>query len=249
MKRFFALFLVLVFVLTAAFALTSCKKDKQDDGNDVPDDGDLVGMMNTTAASTTDASTTVATDDKTAEDYTWTDDANGTAVYVRVLALNVRKDANYSAAKAGEVKFGESYTRVKYNDEWTVISYKGNNCYVATRFLTTDSGAVTFDKVEDKTMYIDVNNTLFLRNSPYFETNTDGSRYEDNIILTLKRGAEVKQTGISKNGEYAKITFTYTDNADKQVTVEGYCHASFLSENVPSSDPAATTAAPITPAG
>ena len=229
MKKFLALFLVLVMALSVV--LVSCG-----DNGDEPDTSDDFLGMKTPAPTTTGTPTSAPEPtDQTSDKYSWTEDTAGTLVYVRIDELNVRSDTITSDdTYVGVAKFGESYTRVKYNSQWTMISYKGTNRYVATAYITTDNGSVLFDKVEDKTVYINVETTLNLRTST-FVTNPDGTKYEANIYAPVKRGVQVVQTGISKNGNWARVTY------DGQTL---YCNTSYLSDTVPSDE---TTAPVIKP--
>ena len=240
MKKFLALFLVLVIALTCV--LVSCKKNEGDGSTTTTTEDE--GWMTPPPATTTEAPTEVpavtTAPDKPSTDYTWTTDSASCTVYVRVDALNVRSDTLMNDnVIVGTVKFGESFTRVKYNDQWTVISYNGQERYVSTAYVTTDSGSVVFDDITEKTVYINVEATLNLRTSTYV-TNPDGTKYDGNIYAPVKRGVEVTQTGVSKNGNWARVKY------DDKVL---YCNTSYLSETVPSDDPSATPSPTPTPVG
>ena len=121
------------------------------------------GVYITTPSPQPTASPTTSPDKPSDDYYTWIEDSARTFVYVRVDMLNVRSDASVASnTLVGVIRFGESYTRVKYNSQWTVISYNGQNCYVSTAYLTTDSGSVLFDDIIPKTMYVNVEATLNL---------------------------------------------------------------------------------------
>jgi uncharacterized protein YgiM (DUF1202 family) len=230
MKKFLALFLVLVMALTCV--LVSCKKNAGtgDDTTTTAEEGWMTPPPSTTTApaATTPAVTTAP--DKPSTDYTWTADTAGTTVYVRIDVLNVRSDTIIKdTTVVGQIKFGESFTRVKYNDQWTVISYKGAERYVSTAYITTDSGSVVFEVVEEKSMYINVEATLNLRSSTY-HTNPDGTTFTDNILVPLKRAVVVTKLQESKNGSWAKVKYVYTNDEGETETYIGYCNTSYLSE-------------------
>lgn len=228
MKKFLALFLVLVMALTCVLA--SCNKGG-DDPENTTDDGEWI-PQNTPAPTTTAATTIPAATDKPATDYTWTEDTAGTTVYVRADSVNVRSDTLVNEnTKVGTVKFGESFKRVKYNDQWTVIVYNGQNRYISTAYITSDNGSVVFEEVAEKTMYVNVEATLNLRTSTYV-TNPDGTKYDANIYAPVKRGVAVVQIGVSKNGNWAKIKY------DGKVL---YCNTAYLSETEPSDDTSSST--------
>lgn len=235
MKKFLALFFALVMALSCV--LVSCG-GTGDDPENTTDDGEWIPQN--TPAPTTTASTTLpaatTAPNKPSTDYTWTEDTAGATVYVRIDAVNVRSDTIVNdTTYVGTAKFGESYKRVKYNDQWTVIVYNGQNRYISTAYITTDNGSVLFDAVTEKTMYINVEATLNLRTST-FVTNPDGTKYQDNIDTPVKRGVAVTQIGVSKNGNWAKIKY------DGKTL---YCNTAYLSETVPSDETGNT---PVTPA-
>ena len=241
MKKFLALFLVLVMALTCV--LVSCNK-KPGEGDSTSasseDDGWMTPPPATTTEAPTEAPTVTTAPDKPSTDYTWTTDSASTKVYVRIDALNVRSDTLMTEQViVGTVKFGESYTRVKYNDQWTVISYNGQERYVSTAYITTDSGSVVFDDITEKTVYINVEATLNLRTST-FVTMPDGTKYDGNIYAPVKRGVAVTQTGVSKNGNWARVKY------DGKIL---YCNTSYLSDTVPSDDPSVTPTPTPTPVG
>ena len=231
MKKFLVLFIALVMALSCV--LVSC--DKGGETPDNTDDGAWI-PQNTPAVTTPAATTAPEAGNKPSSDYTWTDDAAGTTVYVRIDAVNVRSDTLVNDnTKVATAKFGDSFKRIKYNDQWTVISYNGQERYISTPYVTTDNGSVVFDEVAEKTMYINVEATLNLRTST-FVTNPDGTKYEDNIATPVKRGVAVVQIGVSKNGNWAKIK--YDGNTL-------YCNTAYLSETEPGDE---TVNTPVVPA-
>ena len=234
MKKFLVLFLV--FVMALSCVLVSCDKGNGDAKN-TTDDGAWI-PQNTSAVTTTGAATTITTvGNKPASDYTWTDDTANTMVYVRVDQVNVRSDTLVNdSTYVGTAKFGESYQRVKYNEQWTVISFNGQERYISTAYITTDNGSVVFDDLaEEKTMYVNVESTLNLRTST-FVTNPDGTKYDGNIAAPVTRGVSVVQIGVSKNGNWAKVKY------DGQTL---YCNTAYLSETEPGDQTGGST--PVTP--
>ena len=237
MKKFFALFLVLVTVLSCI--LVSCDKDGEGDGSSTTSaDLGIVVPSGTTAATTT-GDRSVVDPGRDSSEYDWTADTASATVYIKVDALNVRNNTIVNdSTYVGTAYFGQSFTRVKYNEQWTVISFNGNECFVSSAYITTDGGSVLFDEIDEKTMYINVESTLNLRTSTYV-TNPDGSKYTDNIYAPVKRGAEVVQIGVSKNGNWAKVKYDGK---------ELYCNTVYLSAEKPSDDTTSSTT-PVTPIG
>ena len=233
MKKFLVLFLALVMALSCV--LVSCNKGG-DDPADTSDGGEWIPQNTPPAVTTAPVTTAPESGNKPSSDYTWTEDTASTTVYIRVDKLNVRSDTIVSESTyVGTAKFGESYKRVKYNDQWTVISFNGQDRYVSTAYVTTDNGSVIFDEITEKTMYINVEATLNLRTST-FVTNPDGTKYDANIDTPVKRGVSVTQIGVSKNGNWAKIKY------DGKTL---YCNTAYLSETVPGDETGNT---PVTPA-
>ena len=218
MKKFLALFLVLVLAFTCI--LVSCKKDDSGDPEPTTDEP-FIGVPS--ATTTVGSTTTAAQTGGTASDYTWTD--VNEKVYVNVDALNVRSDTNYSdSTYKSTAYFGESYTRLKKNDVWSLIDYKGNQYYVATKHLTVEAEAGSIIFTDDATpskVYVNVENTLNLRSSTY-----TADRYKDNIATSVKRGVELTRIGISQNGNWVKVRF---EGIDKDL----YCNTANVSVTPP----------------
>ena len=226
MKRFLALFLVLV--LAFSVVLVSCKDNNSEDPEETTEDEeDFVGIGGTTSGSETSATT--APIGNTHTDFTWTDDTNGTMVYVQINGLNVRSDTNSSSGEDNQTwrataNFGESYKRIRYNDSWTQIDYKGNQYYVSSKYVTTDDGKITFTPdTEESTVYV-VASSLNLRYTTYVGEDVD------NLCTNVSKGVELTRIATSKNGTWIKVRCTYTPvGSDTQKTEEVYCKAEFVS--------------------
>lgn len=214
MKKFLALFLVLAMAFSCI--LISCGKTDKDEDPDSSDDDDFLAI-NTNA--TTAGSTTTGNPSGPASSYTWTDVDE--TVYVTVAKLTVRSDTivNDSTYKA-TANFGESYKRIKYNAQWSLIDYKGSQYYVSSKYVTTDDGSITFSDTAETTIYANVEKTLNLR----FWTDASD---DTNIGAIVKRGAELKQTGVSKNGNWVRVKFE-----DQTL----YCSSAFVSTTKPSDE-------------
>ena len=237
MKKFLALFLVLIMALSCALVACSKDKDKTDSGES--DDEDEIGII---GGYTTTASTTTGNGAQNAPNLTWNEAAGD--VYVVTGAVNVRSAANYEDnSVVATAKFGEKLTRIKYNDLWTVVSYGDVECYVATKYLTADKGEVTFTDVTPKTVYVNVEKTMNLRTYPYYIQNDDS-----NIYTSVKSGQELTQTGVSENGKWIRVTYTYTpEGKTEAVTAICYCRPANVSDTKPGEGgaSAATTAGKV----
>lgn len=59
-------------------------------------------------------------------------------VYVNATDLNVRKAPRPGAEVVTRLNTGAELRRTGYNGEWSRVVYQGQECYVASRFLTTE---------------------------------------------------------------------------------------------------------------
>lgn len=229
MKKFLALFLVLVMAFSCV--LVSCNKDKgNDNGDDTGDDDGIIGGIGTqpTGSTSSGQGGTTAPDKTTHTDFSWTDDTAGTMVYVMVDGVSVRSDTNASKDESNNTwrataNFGESYKRLKYNDQWTLIDYKGNEYYISSKYITVDDGYITFEKdAEETTVYV-VAASLALRTNTYVE-------YDDNIRTYALKDAELTRVATSKNGKWIKVRCTYTPTGKTDPVTEVLCcKAEFVS--------------------
>lgn len=241
MKRFLALFLVLV--LAFSCILVSCNKKNEPDDEEGEGDGEgFIGISATTAATTLDPN-----GGNTNTDFTWTDDENGTTVYIRAAALWLRTDTNTldDSTKVRSVEFGESFKRVKYNDSWTLIQVDRDQYYVKTAYITTDPGSVVFtDDAEKTTVYV-TEESLFLRTSTLYKLGAE--KYSGNIGATVKKGTELTRVATSQNGMWIRVEYTYTTEDDGEKTLTLYCNTDYTSATAPGSSSTPETPNPSTP--
>lgn len=227
MKKFIALFLVLVMAFSCI--LVSC--NKKDDNTDEPDESDddlgFNAFVTTgTGTGTGTATTPVGT---THTDFEWTDDTNGTMIYVEVDGVSVRSDTNASKDDSNTTwrataKFGESYKRIRYNEHWTQIDYKGNQYYISSKYVTTDNGKISFTADEAETTVYVIAASLNLRSSTYVGDDAD------NLVTSVTKGVALTRIATSANGSWVKVRVTYTPiGEENKVTRELYCKAEFIS--------------------
>ena len=222
MKKFLALFLVLVMAFSCV--LVSCNKNNEDPEGTSDEDDDFIGLgtgLGTGTGTGTGNGNLPAQTGNTHTDFTWTDDTNETLVYVMVGRLNVRSDTNTSSETyKATALFGESFKRIRYNAEWTQIDYNGSQYYVSSDYVTTDDGYVSFtNDTEESTVYV-ISEALNLRSGTYI---FDGY---DNLVVNLKKGDQLTRVATSKNGKWIKVKYQGTDKL-----YEGYCNASYVSTN------------------
>lgn len=161
MKKFLALFLALITILSVS--LVACgKKDGESTNTTAPNDDLWTGAPIEPGTDSGSDSTPVTT--LPPVDLTWVEDTARTTVYVTYgHNCNIRTEDSTSSTIVGEAVFGQAFQRIKYNDVWTVIEYNGNQRYIQTAFLDTIVEKVTFEPVENLTVYVKPGNTLNLR--------------------------------------------------------------------------------------
>lgn len=241
MKRFFALFLVLI--LAFSCILVSCNKKDEPVEDDEDNGGEgFIGISTTTAATTFDPNGA-----NTNTDFTWTDDENGTTVYVRAAALWLRSDTNTvdDSNKMKSVEFGQALKRVKYNDTWTLVQLDQDQYYVKTAYLTSDAGSVLFTPDAEKTTVYVTEESLFLRTSTLYKLGAE--KYTNNIGATVNKGTELTRVATSQNGMWIKVEYTYTTEDDGEKTLILYCNTDYTSATAPGSSSTPETPNPSTP--
>lgn len=242
MKKFIALFLILVMAFSCI--LVSCDKNN-DDAEEPSESEDDLGFnpFVTTATGTGTGTNNTTPIGTTHTDFEWTDDTNGTMIYVVVDGVSVRSDTNSSKDDSNTTwrataNFGESYKRIRYNEYWTQIDYKGNQYYISSAYITTNNGKVSFtNDTAESTVYV-IAASLTLRSSTY---TGEGA---DNAVTYVAKGVELTRIATSADGSWIKVRVTYTPVGETStVTKELYCKAEFVSTTKDAS--IATTAAPL----
>jgi len=231
-------------MLTTVVLVSCTDDDKEKESDDL--------AFNETEPQDTDAPETDAPEtDAPSQGYTFADVEE--KVYVQnCTKVNIRTSP--SAANdsniAGSIDFGDgkSYTRVKFNDNWSGIKVGEEIFYVNTYFLTTSPSEVVFTTLEaPKTLY--VNNidaegnegSLYLRS--FTSTNPDPDFYPNgNVAAVAKHGATLKATALSNDENWYRVEFSFEENGATK-TVTGYVwNGKYVSETVPTGEP--TTSAP-----
>lgn len=224
MKKLVCLLLALLMITSVL--LVACN-DKDKEGEDTKDNLLFPEVTTTSDTATTEPETTEPTD----WEFTDVDEM----VYVKnCLKVNIRSTPSWSTDNniVGTLEFGDerTYKRVKYNSVWSGIEIEGEVCYVRSEFLTTDDGFVVFEDA-DKTIY--ANNTVSA--SGVFVYNFTDTAAKDAKWGVVKHGAELHVTGISKNGKWYRIEFTYTDKDGKTVEAKNLYiyNGKYVSETKP----------------
>ena len=198
------------------------------DSGDEPDDTEDEGLQFNPSVQTSDEQTTeppasTAAVTKEPVSYTFTD-ADETVYVQNCVQANLRTTPDSSAASKGVVDFGKSYKRVKFNDVWSALEIDGEIFYINTYFLTTSPNEVVFKDTEVKKLYVtnvDPNTgelgSLFLRT---FTSTSPDTEYHPNgnVGAVAKHGAPLEVTGISTDGNWYRVNFTFTDENGKTKT-------------------------------
>ena len=246
MKRFLALFLVLILAFSCILVSCNKKNEPVEDDEDNAGEG-FIGISATTAATTFDPNGA-----NTNTDFSWTDDENGTTVYVRAAALWLRSDTNTvdDSNKMKSVEFGQALKRIKYNDTWTLVQLDQDQYYVKTAYITSDAGSVLFTPDAEKTTVYVTEESLFLRTSTLYKLGTE--KYTNNIGATVNKGTALTRVATSQNGMWIRVEYTYTTEDNQTKTIPLYCNTDYTSATAPGSstpDNSGSTNTPVVPEG
>ena len=234
MKKLLAILLALATILT--ISLTACGKDDNQEPDDP--DGDLIDEPFTPGDST-DSGDEEPNDSQSGDD---TEDTNNNTdvtvefeavsdtIYVLAPVANIRKGPSTSFEIVAQAKYEKALTRTGTNGTWNRIELNGETVYIQANLTTNNKNVITFEDVENKTVYVNVDEQMNLRTTPlYF----DG--YYDNVYLVdgkgLPRGAMLTLTGENVAGNWSRVEFsgkTY------------YCRPGNLSDTVPTDEPVDT---------
>ena len=231
MKKFLALFLALITILSVSLVACGDKDDKNPAATTDPNDDIFTGDPSVTSGNDSGSDTTPTTT-LPPVNLTYTEDTARTTVYVTYGAnCNIRTADNDSATVVGSAAFGASYQRIKYNDVWTAINYNGQERYIQTKFLDTIAEKVSFSTIDPGvTVYSIAETSLCLRWALYSDDTreiTDAEYVDKGVAMTK----------IGENGTgWSKVLYN-----DKTL----YCKTEFISTNNPA-DGTGTNAAPST---
>ena len=228
MKKTLALLLALATILT--ISLTACGKDDTQDPEDPGDEIIETPPVDDPKDSGNEP------DDSQSED-TGKDDpvtppvtefeAKNDTIYILAPGANIRFEASKKSKVFAQAMYGKELKRTGTNGEWNRIELNGVTVYIQANLTTSDKNELTFNDLEPKTVYVNVDTQMNLRTTPlYF----DG--YIDNLFLVdgegLPRGTELTLTGVNVKGNWSRVEYdgkTY------------YCRPNNISETVPSDTP------------
>lgn len=178
--------------------------------NDTGDSNDttLPSMYDTTTADPNVTSEPdVTTEETTEPEPEWTE-VNET-VYVTVDSVNLREGPGKNYDIVGNGKKGDSYTRVKYSEGWSLVVNDGEEFYVSSDCLSTEnSTSVTleFNNI-DTTVTVNVDQAN-LRTKP---SSTDPSA---EVKYVVTKGTELVAIGVSIDGKWYKINYKDSENKE-----------------------------------
>lgn len=170
---------------------------------------------------TTDEITTKAPE--TAPTYT---EVNET-VYVIVASVNLREGPGTGYASHGIASEGQSFTRIKYSESWSVVKdSEGNEYYISSDCLSTKSPSstdVTFEAI-DTTVYVTVEKAN-VRTKPDLENSE--------VKYVAVKDQAITAIGISTDGKWYKVNYLDTEKNEEHVL---YISASVVTAKKAGSD-------------
>ncbi len=147
------------------------------------------------------------------EDVVWiTPETTALSVWVDMtVAATIYGDAEKTDT-VGTVPFGTELKCTQWGETVSEILYEGRYAYVETKYINQNPGSLVFDDTDDGyQMKVVGENGLNLRT---YTDATDGS----NRVSLLACGTIVRVTGISLNGQWARIAY---DDGTGERTVYG----------------------------
>ena len=173
-------------------------------------DTTLPSMYDTTTAdpSVTTAEPTVTTDAATTS-AEWIE-VNET-VYVTVDSVNLRKGPGKNYDVVGIATKGDSFTRVKYRGDWSLLVKDGEEVYISSDCLSTTDPtevALVFNPI-DTTLVVNVESAN-LRSAPSTESE---------IKAVVTKDTELVAIGVSVDGKWYKISYVNPQNETQTLYV------------------------------
>ena len=239
MKKFLAIFLVLVMVLS--ISLVACNK-KTEKGDDTDDDDDWGNGGVTTSDTTNESDSTPSGGDDTTAD--GPSHSGGTVWYDKNDTIYVAHDTYLrteplDSAKSGIlVKLGDALTRkASSNGVWDKIDYDGNTYYIYTYLTVTNKSLVTFDMFDEPIVTSMINekkdgegySTYNLRYSPlYDETGNLDNLGVSGVTKQMTSNGELKILGVSQSQTWVCVEYNGKDASGKDVSGVFYCRPAHL---------------------
>lgn len=240
MKKTIAIILALLMMLSVAFV--SCSEKEPKDTDDTTDDfWDNVGETDDKKSSETGDET-----DKNGNNVT----TNSTfvtvndTVYVLYNAV-IRETAKTSGKQVATAVFGTQLPRVEKNSKWSKVKVGDVEGYIANDLITTNSGTVTFTKLETpataKVVNLGESKNANLRKYPIALTSpavVDIKEFNAHCIIgQIAKDTEVTVISVSGDGQWAyvkcqaKASKGEGEFEDTTKELEGYCSLGALDYN------------------
>lgn len=218
MKKFLAIFLALIMVLSVCLVACSKKKPSTDDENDWEgeDTYNALGTGDSSSAVTEDSD-----DDNTpSTSGEWIDKSD--TVYVGINGTNLREGPGKSYKVGTKVNFGTALTRTGTNGTWDKVTYNGGEYYVDSDLVTTDGNDFSFeaDLTDPVVLTVVGDYTVNLRTSPFYSADfSDENMGISGFDLTNTSGTNIlKKLAVSKSGDWYKVSYTGTTADGKTYT-------------------------------
>ena len=216
MKKFLAIFLALMMILSVSLVACSEKKKPVDDDENWEGE-DTYNPLGT--------GTTAITEDSD-------DDNNGPVsgewitksdkVYVGINGTNLREGPGKSYKVGTKVNFGTELTRTGTNGSWDKVTYNNVEYYVDSELVTTDGNDFAFgaDLAEPIVLTVVGDNKVNLRTSPFYSDDfKDENMGISGFDLTNTSGANsLKKLAVSASGDWYKVSYTGTTADGKTYT-------------------------------
>lgn len=210
MKKFLAIFLVLMMVCTVV--LVSCKKDtnKDDEGDNWDNEGydNIDNGSDSSSGSSTGTGTGTDSGNGGASSPAWID--KNDKVYVGIDNTNLREGPGTGYKAAKRVASGTELIRTGTNGKWDRVKLNDVEYYVDSNLVTADGEDFKFNNLEDPVnLTLNEGKQLNLRSTPFY---SDTYKDENLGFSGLKPENVNDETpllkvAVSANGVWYKVEY------------------------------------------
>ena len=236
MKKTLALILALIMILSVALVACGEKEEETQPNDDFFGDLETPGDETGEGDETNESGVNIPTTNSTFV-------AMNDTVYVCYNAV-IRKDAKATSSQVATATFGTALSRIEANSKWSKVKVGDVEGYIANDLISTNSGAVTFTKLETpetaKIVNLGNSSNANLRKFPLALSDpkvVDLESFNSSCIIgQVAKNSEVTIISTSGDGQWAyiKCTGKVRDAEDKftiEKEIEGYCSMGVLSYN------------------
>jgi len=245
MKKFLAIFLALMMILSVS--LVACSEKKKP----VDDDENWEGEDTYNPLGTGTADTTKDPDDSTpvVSGGTWTD--KNDTVYICHPTYLRYSDSNGDKSSI-EMKVGDALTRISTNEKWDKVTYNDQTYYVYSYLTTTQKGEVTFTPITPGVTTSIINKNPVgteptktnLRTTPCYDEDLDNLGASA-LTKAMTSNGELVITGINETKTWVRVTFIGKDARNMDINGTFYCRPSYLEYYQESTTPDSPNVQPV----